>query len=108
VADPGTIRRALLALAGKTAGRLRRAGLAGRTVSIKVRLADFRTVSRSRTLDTPTDVTREVFATAWALYRALRPSDPIRLVGVRVEGLTGAGGAARQPSLGEPERGWRE
>jgi DNA polymerase IV len=108
VADPGTIRRTLLALAGKAAGRLRASGQVGRTIAIKVRFADFRTVSRSRTLATPTDVTREVFTTAWVLYRALRPSDPIRLVGVRVEGLTGAGGAIRQPALGEPEHGWRD
>jgi DNA polymerase-4 len=108
VADPGTIRRTLLALAGKAAGRLRAGGQVGRTVAIKVRFADFRTVSRSRTLATPTDVTREVFATAWALYRALNPGQPIRLVGVRVEGLTGAGDAHRQPALGEPEHGWRD
>jgi DNA polymerase-4 len=119
VADPGTIRRTLLALAGKAAGRLRASGQVGRTVAIKVRFADFgdarepkqqliRTVSRSRTLATPTDVTREVFATAWALYQALKPARAIRLVGVRVEGLAGAGETARQPTLGEPERGWRE
>jgi DNA polymerase IV len=108
VADPGTLRRALLALAGKAAGRLRASGQVGRTVAIKVRFADFRTVNRSRTLATPTDVSREVFETAWALFRALKPAEPIRLVGVRVEGLARSGGAAHQPMLGEPERGWRE
>ena len=108
VADPAVIRQALLALAGKTAGRLRRAGQAGRTVTLKVRLSDFRTVNRSRTLGAATDVSREIFETAWALYEVLRPGDRVRLVGVRVEGLAGAGEAPHQLSLGERETGWRE
>ncbi len=108
VADPLVVRRALLALAGRAAVRLRAAGQAGRTVALKVRLADFRTLSRSRTLPTPTDVTREIFTTAWALFEALAPGDRIRLVGVRVEGLVGGGTAPRQLSLGERDSGWRE
>ncbi|TDC79922.1 DNA polymerase IV, partial [Micromonospora sp. KC606] len=108
VGDPREIRRALLALSEKTGARLRRAGQVGRTVSIKVRLADFRTVSRSRTLGVPTDVAREVFDTAWALWTALDTGERIRLVGVRVEGLAGASGTPRQLALGAPERGWRE
>lgn len=128
VADPDIIRRALLALADKVGVRLRRAAQAGRTVSIKVRLADFRTLNRSRTLDSATDVAREIFETAWALFEALargessaglgKPSggaagglrrvDPIRLIGVRVEGLVGAGTTPRQLTLGAPEHGWRE
>jgi DNA polymerase-4 len=108
IADPVVIRRALLALAGKVGKRLRQAGQVGRTVSIKVRLADFRTVSRSRTLPTATDVAREIFETAWALFEALRPGDRIRLVGVRVEGLAAGESAPRQLALGEPARGWRE
>jgi len=108
VADPDVIRRTLLALAGKTAARLRATGQAGRTVSIKVRLSDFKTLNRSRTLPGPTDVTREIFSTAWGLFEALRPGDRIRLIGVRVEGLGASGGQPRQLALGEPERGWRE
>jgi DNA polymerase-4 len=106
--DIGEIRRTLLALAGKAAGRLRGAGQVGRTVSIKVRLADFRTLNRSRTLPTPTDVTKEIFGTAWSLYEALRPGDRIRLVGVRIEGLVDAERAPRQPALDAREHGWRE
>jgi DNA polymerase-4 len=108
VADPAVIRRTLLALANRTAGRLRRAGQAGRTVAIKVRMADFRTLNRSRTLPAPTDVTREIFQTAWALFEALRAGERIRLVGVRVEGLAGTGGAPRQLALGERDHGWRD
>jgi DNA polymerase IV len=122
VADPVAVRRALLELSDKVAVRLRRAGLAGRTISIKIRLADFHTVNRSRTLAGPTDVGREIFDTAWALFRVLRGDeaapagrpvraavrDHIRLVGVRVEGLVPAGDVPHQLTLGAPERGWRE
>ncbi|MGC4852298.1 DNA polymerase IV [Micromonospora sp. DT4] len=108
VADPVEIRRALLALSAKVGVRLRGAGQAGRTVTLKVRLADFRTVNRSRTLGVPTDTAREMFDTVWALYTALDPGERIRLVGVRVEGLTPSQGAPRQLTLGAPERGWRE
>jgi DNA polymerase-4 len=106
--DLSVIRRTLLALANKAAGRLRRAGQAGRTVSVKIRLADFRTLSRSRTVAVPTDVSREIFEIAWSLFEAARPGDRIRLLGVRVEGLVIADGAPRQLTLGERDHGWRE
>ncbi|MEV1330125.1 DNA polymerase IV [Micromonospora costi] len=108
VADPLEIRRALLALADKVGARLRGAGQVGRTVSLKVRLADFRTLSRSRTLPVPTDTAREMFDTVWALFTALDPGERVRLVGVRMEGLAAAGDTPRQLALGAPERGWRE
>jgi DNA polymerase-4 len=108
VDDPAVVRRALLSLAGKVAIRLRAADHAGRTVAIKVRLADFRTVNRSRTLPSATDVAREIFETGWSLFEALGAGEHIRLIGVRVEGLTAGTAASRQPALGEPEHGWRD
>ncbi|MFG1722500.1 DNA polymerase IV [Micromonospora chalcea] len=108
VSDPDEIRRSLLALADKGGARLRAAGQVGRTVSLKVRFADFRTISRSRTLPVPTDTAREMFDTAWALWEALAPGEPVRLVGVRMEGLAPAGETPQQLTLGAPERGWRE
>jgi DNA polymerase-4 len=108
VADPELIRRSLLALAEKVGARLRASGYVGRTIAVKVRLADFRTVNRSRTTPTTTDVAREIFETAWALFNALGAAGHIRLVGVRVEGLAAAATASRQLMLGGPERGWRE
>ncbi|MEU6203676.1 DNA polymerase IV [Micromonospora musae] len=108
VTDPLEIRRALLALADKVGGRLRRADQVGRTISLKVRLADFRTVTRSRTLPVATDTAREMFDTVWALWTALAPAEPVRLVGVRAEGLAAAQETPRQLALGAPERGWRE
>jgi DNA polymerase-4 len=85
---------------------MRAAGLAGRTIAIKVRLSDFRTLNRSRTLSGATDVSQEIFTTAMDLFEALSPSDRIRLLGVRAEGLVSAEGLARQPALGDRERGW--
>jgi DNA polymerase-4 len=108
VGDSELIRRSLLALADKVGARLRAAGYVGRTVAIKVRLGDFRTLNRSRTMPTSTDVAREIFETAWALFTALDGVGPLRLIGVRVEGLGPAATASRQLTLGAPERGWRE
>jgi DNA polymerase-4 len=109
VDDPVVIRRELLRLSERVAARLRGAAVAGRTVSIKVRFANFTTITRARTLPQPTDVGREVHATAIDLFDALGLDRArIRLVGVRVEGLVDAATAPRQLSLGDRELGWRE
>lgn len=109
VDDPAYIHRELLRLSAKTAARMRAAGLVGRTVSIKVRFADFTTITRAKTLRDPTDVTQEIYATAKALYDALGLQRArLRLVGVRLEGLVRAGAAPVQPMLDEPEFGWRD
>jgi DNA polymerase IV len=109
VADPEVIHRELLRLAAQTAARLRAGGQHGRTVSIKVRLADFTTLTRSRTLSRPTDVGQEVYAVARSLFDALdRAGAPVRLIGVRVEGLADEGGTAEQLTLGAPAHGWQD
>ncbi len=109
VDDPQVIRRELLRLCEKTAARLRAGGMAGRTVSIKVRFADFTTITRSRTLREATDVAQDLYATARGLYDALGLERArIRLVGVRVEGLTDSDTAPRQLVLGDREHGRRE
>ena len=68
VDDPDVIRRELLRLSGRTAVALRGAGCVARTVTVKLRLASFKTITRSRTLTEPTDVAREIYAIACALY----------------------------------------
>ncbi|MEV0419824.1 DNA polymerase IV [Streptosporangium canum] len=109
VGDPVKIRRELLRLSERVAARLREGGHVGRTVSVKLRRADFSTISRSRTLREPTDVAQTLYATACDLYTAADLGrDRLRLVGVRVENLSPAGEAARQLGLGERETGWRE
>ena len=109
VDDPAYIHRQLLKLSDRTAARVRSAGVLGRTVSIKVRFSDFTTITRSRTLRDPTDVSREIFDTAKSLYDALGLQRArIRLVGVRMEGLVESVGAPIQGTLDEPDHGWRD
>jgi DNA polymerase-4 len=109
VTDHGVVHRELLRLAEKTAARLRSSGQLGRTVSIKVRFADFATITRARTLPGPTDAGREIYRTARGLYDALGLDRArIRLIGVRVEGIAPAGDASRQLQLGAREFGWRD
>lgn len=73
--------------AAKVAERLRKAKLSGRTVSIKVRLHDFTTVSRSSTLPGPTDDTRALRSLARSLLAEVDTSGGVRLLGVGVSGL---------------------
>ncbi|GAB2759068.1 DNA polymerase IV [Nocardioides salsibiostraticola] len=73
--------------AGEVAARLRANGFSGRTVSIKVRLHDFTTISRSSTLDSPTDSTSTVARLATGLLADLDTSGGVRLLGVGVSGL---------------------
>ena len=81
----------------------------GRTITIKVRFADFTTITRSRTLRDPTDVSREVYAVARALFDDLGLQRArFRLVGVRMEGLADSARAPVQGLLDAPEHGWRD
>jgi DNA polymerase-4 len=104
--DRGVLRQELLRLSEKTAGALRRRGLRGRTVSIKVRFADFTTITRSRTLPVATDVTQEIYRTACRLLDEQTPPGAVRLIGVRMEQLGEQ--ASEQLLLDAPERGWRD
>lgn len=109
VDDADTLRRELLRLSGRVGERLRRHGLEGRTVAIKVRFSDFRTITRSRTLAEPTNVGRRLFEEAWQIFEALEldlRATPIRLIGVRAEQLLDAGGDAL--ALWDPDEEWRE
>jgi DNA polymerase-4 len=108
VDDPAVIRRELLRLSERTAARLRSTGHVGRTISIKIRFADFTTITRSRTIKDPTDVARLVYETACGLYDALGLQRArIRLVGVRVEGLSQTDETPRQLAIGGAGEEWR-
>ncbi len=94
------VERELLRLAEETAARLRRRELLARTVGIKVRFADFTTLSRVRTMADPIDGSAAVHAAAVELYRGLRLDQPrVRLLGVRAEGLIAAAEAVHQLSF---------
>ncbi|NBE97684.1 DNA polymerase IV [Nonomuraea sp. KC401] len=109
VDDPEVIKRELLRLSERVAARMRKGGHVGRTVSVKLRRADFSTINRSRTLREPTDVAQVIYATACELFDvAGLERVRLRLVGVRMESLRPAGEAVRQLTLGERETGWRE
>ena len=109
VDDPAYIHRELLKLSDRTAARVRAAGMVGRTISIKVRFCDFTTITRSKTLRDPTDVSRDIYATARALFDGLGLQRArLRLVGVRVEGLIDSAHAPIQGLLDEPAHGWRD
>ena len=109
VDDPAILHREILRLATRVAARLRKQGLVGRTVSIKVRFADFTTITRSKTLNEPTDLSREISQAAQALYEALGLQRArLRLVGVRIEGVAPVAGHSRQLILDAPDQGWPE
>jgi DNA polymerase-4 len=94
------VRRELLRAAEDVGSRVRSRRFAARTIGIKIRYADFRTVTRVRTLPHWTDSTPEIFETAVELYRSLDLDQPrIRLVGVKCEGLREAGEVAEQLAL---------
>ncbi|MFN8078758.1 MAG: DNA polymerase IV [Kineosporiaceae bacterium] len=109
VDDPEVVLREVLRLSEKVAARARSAGMIGRTVVIKIRFADFTTLTRSRTLPEHTDVARLIHATARTLYEGLGLDRArLRLVGVRLEGLTEATQGHHQLAFDEREHGWRE
>ncbi|HCW52080.1 MAG TPA: DNA polymerase IV [Clostridiales bacterium] len=96
VDDAEELERALLALSEDVASRLRREGYRGRTVTVKIRRADFSTVTRSRTLGTPTDLTEEIYEAARSAFASWwRPSVRIRLLGVGVTNLETGGDGPR-------------
>ncbi|WP_431221044.1 DNA polymerase IV [Leifsonia xyli] len=109
VGDLDTLRREFLRLSGRVGERLRKHDMVARTVAIKVRFSDFRTITRSRTLAEPTNVGRRLFEEAWDVFDALGldvRQTPLRLIGVRAEQLLDAGRDAL--ALWDPDEEWRE
>ena len=103
IRDTEVLRSWLLELTEQVATRLRRQDLRGKTVFIKVRYADFHTVTRSESLDAPSNVTRELYVTAARLLQAqlARSSQPVRLLGMGASAITT--GAHAQGQLFETE-----
>jgi DNA polymerase-4 len=95
--------REILALSHRVAARLREDGYRARTVVLKVRLSNFTTLTRSRTLPQATDVGAELNHVASELYRALPGTRRrVRLLGVQATGLVASG--AEQLALLRGER----
>jgi DNA polymerase-4 len=87
ISDPAALRGALTRMAGELAASLGARGRRGRTIGIKVRLDDFTTVTRARTLPEPTCDGAVVGEVALGLLAEYAPQRPVRLLGVRVAGL---------------------
>jgi DNA polymerase-4 len=103
--DRAVLHAWLLDLTEQVGFRLRRHGLKGRTVQLKLRFADFVTISRAQTLAQPTDITAELWRAARGLFeqRLPRPLPPVRLIGIGVSGFD-AGSGGQIDLFGEPER----
>lgn len=90
IADPDRLRERITLLSEKVAARLRRKQLRGRTVTLKLRTAAFRTHTRSRSFDPPTDrgdVIRDLARGLLDDWLAERPGTALRLIGVGISGL---------------------
>jgi len=86
--DRDLVERTLLSLSEDVAGDLRKRDLTARTVTLKLRLAPFDTLTRRHTAETAVATTRSIYRIARRLFAAADPGDrPIRLVGVGVAGL---------------------
>ncbi len=77
----------LVRLVSELCATLERQGRRGRTIGIKVRLDDFSTHTRARTLGEPIQTADRVGPVALDLLRRFDPARPVRLLGVRVAGL---------------------
>ncbi|HAG63319.1 DNA polymerase IV [Kocuria rhizophila] len=91
LSETAELKRVLLGLCHDTAARLRRHGLRAGRVGLKLRYADFTTISRSRTLGHPVTSAHDLYTEAAGLLDALgRRPQAVRLVGIRAEKLVGA------------------
>ena len=101
--DPEELEAILSLLTARVAGQLREEQLVGRTVMLKLRHDDFRTVTRRHTLETATDLDAELYEAARALFRAAfedvrRRNRAVRLIGIAATNL----GVAAEADLFEP------
>jgi DNA polymerase-4 len=103
--ERASLEHELVRLADSVGARLRAHDLAGRTVSIKVRFHDFRTITRSVTLPSVVDSGHEIANAARSLLDGIDPSTGVRLLGVSVSGL--ADHAVRQLTLDDALAGDR-
>ena len=106
VRDPEELEAILSLLTARVAGQLREEQLVGRTVTLKLRHDDFRTVTRRRTLETATDLDAELYEAARALFREAFEEVRGRNRGVRLIGIaaTNLGVSAEADLFESPER----
>ncbi|MEL6365730.1 MAG: DNA polymerase IV [Pseudomonadota bacterium] len=90
IADPAVLADRLWPLCEKTAARLREKAIVGRTVTLKLKTADFESRTRSVTLERPTDLSARLFDAALGLLYGAADGARFRLIGVGVSGLADA------------------
>lgn len=88
VEQPDEIRTKLLALAERVGWRVRKEGLAGKTITLKVRFSSFRTITRSVTLQDPVSLDEVIYEIALQLMDKIVVKEGIRLLGVSVSNLS--------------------
>ncbi len=99
------LHRHVVRMADAVGTRLREAGLAGRTITVKVRYGDRATITRSHTVAAPLDSPRALAAVAGALLDAVDVAPGVRLLGVSVSGLVATQSTARQLSFDDHDGG---
>jgi DNA polymerase-4 len=100
IGEETQLRRVMLGMCEELGGRLRKEGLAGSTVRIKIRWPDFETITRQTRVDQPTNQDKEIFQVAWDLFKATwKVGRKVRLLGVGVADL---GDQVRQLDLFDP------
>jgi DNA polymerase-4 len=105
IADDVILRSELRRLADRVGARLRAQGWEAATIAIKVRFADWTTISRSQTMAEPTAVSQRIGDAAHELFAAVERPLPVRLVGVRAEKLRPSRTTA--PTLWDDDEDWR-
>ena len=105
VSDPTQLRESLTVMAEELCASLVTHGRSGRTIGIKIRLDDFTTATRAHTIDAPTDNVERVTSVALRLLAEYAPARPVRLLGVRVAGLTSAAPAMSPSGADEDAEG---
>ncbi len=105
VGDPAVLRAELRRLSDRVGVRLREGGWEATSIAIKVRFADFTTITRSLTLTEPTAVGQRIGDAAHELFASVDRQLPIRLIGVRAEKLRAAGSAPL--ALWDEDAEWR-
>ena len=101
IADRARLKRYLYEYCEEVAFDLRDRGLHGRTIAVKARLWDFKTVTRSKTLERHTNLGARIYSVARELFERVPPG-PLRLLGVQVSGLEDVR-TAHQATLFEDE-----
>lgn len=88
-------------LCEKVSGRMKASGFDGRVVTLKLKSADFKTITRRKTLDTPANLARTLFAAAKPMLHDAAGGKAYRLIGVGFSGLSPAGGHQEADLFGE-------